>query len=527
MPTPPAWLIAGDRPVLMAIGDSFLNGMRSLTIDDSLARLSIPAEVGRALDAPDGFAPFVPAAYPRPVLIDAEATLRRHVSLGGLAGLVQLGLALDDIRDAGRDNARAWVFERAAAAQPAVPRRFDNLAIAGARLPDVFGCTYGQVAARWDAMRTEIIAEDDPFAWSGTLLAGDPYGDDRAYADQPVPTDPLEEIDTGWSVADCHIALNALHLMNPDAAPGLDDLRVIDIVHARRPLVLLVNLAANHGLPDICMAGEAPRGAARLRRFARLWPRCAVELAATPDLGLAVILLPPLPSQVPALMYARRDDGADPPRPPEGPDGRRYHDAYVSAMSFVPPARFYTADEVRGFDAAAEQARQALRRSTEAAFRAAGKAVAFVDLAALVGQFDVKNGMGPPFVPDPATGIGYDNRSLADRGVLAGRHRLRGGICSLDNFHPSTLGYRYVARAVVEAIAAVEPELVRALPTVSIAGDSLLSDIPWPAVNMLQVFWPFAQALPGGAALAADLAAAPNARGARAMNAILRFGGLR
>ena len=49
VPPPPAWLTDGERPVLMAIGDSLLNGMRSLSIDDSLARLSIPAEVGRSL----------------------------------------------------------------------------------------------------------------------------------------------------------------------------------------------------------------------------------------------------------------------------------------------------------------------------------------------------------------------------------------------------------------------------------------------------------------------------------------------
>ena len=531
-PVPPAWLVAGDRPVLMAIGDSFLNGMRSLTIDDALARLSIPALVGAALRPPAGFAPFAPAAYPRPVLIDGEALLRRHVrSIAGLVGLVQLGAALGEIKGAVRANALAWIHGRASAPMPARPQRFDNLAIAGARLPDVFGADYRTIADRWAVMAGAITAEADPFDWEGLLAADDPYADDRAYADQPgpFPADPLLATGRGWGVADCHITLNALHLMNPDGAPGLEEFRVVDIVHARRPHVLLVNLGPNHGLADICSGGQGARGAARLRRFARLWPRCAEELAATPDLGLCVVLLPPLPSQVPALMPSRLTGDVDPPVPPAGPDGRRYHAEYVSAMSLTPGgAAFYTRDEVRGFDAAAEEARAALRQATQAAFDAAGRRVAFVDCAALIGAHDVKNSMGDPFVPDPAAGVGYDNRCLGDRGALTGRRRLRGGICSLDNFHPTTLGYRYVARAVAEAIADAEPGLVAALPEVSIRGDTLLGDMPWPAVNLLQTFWPFAQDLPGGGGFGGAVAAvAGEAAGRRAFRAMQRFGGMR
>ncbi|WP_149537398.1 hypothetical protein [Siccirubricoccus phaeus] len=527
-PSPPPWLVRGQRPVLMAIGDSFLNGMRSLTIDGTLAGLSIPAEVGRCLVPPPGFAPFVPAAYPRALLIDAEAVLRTHVhSAVSSLGLIELGAALPTIRAEVVANARAWLADRQARAGPAEPRCFDNLAIAGARLPDVFGTTYGQLGARWDGVRAQIAAGDDPFAWGGTLADDDPYGDDRAYADQPGPSPAEALTDRSWGVADCHITLNALHLLNPDSAPGLDGFRVIDIVHARRPHVLLVDVGPNHGLPDICMGGAGPRGAARLRRFARLWPRCAEELAATPELGLAVVLLPPLPSQVPALMPLRREDGSDPPVPPPGPDGRRYHPHYVSALSLgLGDPAIYTATEVQEFDAAAMAAREALRGETQRAFDAAGKRVVFIDLAALIGAHDVKNGMGEAFVPDQVTGIAYDNRSIADLGLPHIFHKLRGGICSLDNFHPTTLGYRYVARAVVEAIRQVEPALVGRSPRVSIAGDALLTDPPWPALSMLQSFWPLPPELPGG--LVAAAAGLPAEReGRRAFGGLLRLGGMR
>lgn len=522
VPPPPAWLTDGERPVLMAIGDSLLNGMRSLSIDDSLARLSIPAEVGRSLRPPPGFAPFVPARYPRTILLQIEDMLRERVTaLLPPAGLLQLIAAVDGpggIRSMVRDNARAWI-DRFAAAPPPRPARFDNLAMNGARLPDVFGCSFAQVEARWAAMRRVIGTVDDPFAWRGALPPGDPYGDDRAHPDQPAAAgDPLLAQPGQWGLADVHITLNMRHLFNPDSGPGLEAYRVIDLVQARRPHVVLLDIGPNHGLADICLTGAAERGVARLRRFGRLWPACAAELAATPDLALAVILLPPLPSQVPALMPPQTDD----PRAPEPPFGATYHPAYVSALSFQPPGREYTRAEVEGFDRAIEEVRAGMRAAAKAAFAAAGKAVAFVDLAALLDRHDAKNGRGQPFVPDPASGIAYDNRCIGQR-VPFGANRLRGGIGSLDNFHPSTLGYRYVARAVVEAIDARLPGLVAGLPAVTSAGDTLLTDPPWGAINTLGAFWPFAQGLvaEGLAGPAVDPAAA------RAAEQLLRLGGLR
>lgn len=509
MLTPPDWIVAGNRPVMMAIGDSFLNGMRSLTIHAELARLSIPAEVGRCLAPPPGFAEFVPADYPpqRPVLLDAEALLRRHVrTLLPLTGLAELGLALPAIAAEVRNNARDWIAAQDSTPVPAAPRRFDNLAVAGARLPDLFSVTYGHLSDRWAAMRTKIVGFDDPLDWNGALPLGDPYADDRAFASQPSPTAAERITDNGgapgWNVGDVHITLNHRHLMNPDGAPGLEGFTALDVVRARRPLVLLVHIGANHGLPDICIGqgDKGARGAARLRRFARLWPACAEALASVDGLGMVLVVVPPLPSQVPALMPPQDVDGHPSVASVPGPGGRLYHSSYVSALTLVPPPVFYDAAQVMDFDAAAQEARDALFHATLQAFTGKPTHVAFVDSAAIIGAHDTKNGMGVPF-REPTTGISYDNRCIGDVGVLG--HKLRGGICSLDNFHPTTLGYRVVARAVVDAIAAKMPSLVKAQPAIVQAGDELLEDPPWPVLRALSTFWPVEGGTPETAAVEA------------------------
>lgn len=75
-------------------------------------------------------------------------------------------------------------------------------------------------------------------------------------------------------MGDVHIALNARHLMNPANRADLGGMRVIDVVRARRPRILLVNIGPNHGLLDITLRGDAAAGLDGLRRFVRLWPPC-------------------------------------------------------------------------------------------------------------------------------------------------------------------------------------------------------------------------------------------------------------
>lgn len=511
----PDWLTEGDRPLLMAIGDSFLNGMRSMSMTNELAALSIPAAVGRALADQPGFAPFVPAQYPRPMLIDVEAELRTHIHsrIPLQAGVELLG-SVGRITEGVRRNAFDWAHDFAIGEQN-TPDRFDNIAVAGARLPDLFGTTFAQVRDRWSLMQAAMTAKTSPLAWGGTLPESDPYTDDRAYDDQPRPQKgDITALDHGWSVADMHVTANMRHLMNPGERPGLEDFRIVDIVKARKPRILLLDIGPNHGMSDICMGGKGERGAARFRRFATLWPRCAEELAEVEDLGILVVLLPPMPSQVPALMPPQGDDPQAQPAPM---DPGTYFGEYVSAMSFGAPI-FYTGAMVKDFDAAAQEARTALRVATVKAFADSPTRVVFIDLAELIGRHDLKHGRGTPFRPIDSP-FGFDNRCIGDlSSLLASQWKPRGGIGSLDNFHPTTLGYRYVAAEVIRRIRDVEPLWVKRDVDVVVAGDRLLGDPPRPALALLSLLWPHADGLPAGAAIGG---AGP------ALRDIFAFGGLR
>lgn len=254
-------------------------------------------------------------------------------------------------------------------------------------------------------------------------------------------------------MGDVHIALNARHLMNPANRADLGGMRVIDVVRARRPRILLVNIGPNHGLLDITLRGDAAAGLDGLRRFVRLWPPLAAELAALPDVEAVVVVLMPLPSQVPNMMPPNRShEGIFEEAPPAG---ERYFPFYVPAIDRPLSAAGYTAAEMERIDGAVErEVRVPMRAATEEAFAGSGKALRLVDLAAVIGAHDVKHRRGPPLQVADAEGVRrYSNYAIGDMGPF-GPMRLRGGVCSLDNHHPSGLGYAVVAEAVRRALPA-------------------------------------------------------------------------
>lgn len=455
----PAWLSSMPRPALMAIGDSFLNGMRSYTIQTALAAASIPARVGDALDDMPGFARFAPSTYPRPVLIDVEATLRASthsifppIALGELYG------HLDEIKAAVAVNARDWFhdFEKPqdSSARPA----FDNLAIAGARIEDVFNITHRQLDARITAMSAVARQSADPLAWSGPWPSGDPYAG-------------------AWGMGDLHIAINSRHLRNPANRSGLDDLTVVDMVAARRPRALIVNLGPNHGIVDVVMRYAGNAGMTGLEAFADSWPACARELANLPGVDITVVLLMPLPSQVPCMAPPRGDIHDPAPGP-----GNKFP-FYVSAMSPIYVNQGYSSAEMAQLDARMQEVNRRVREATQRAFDARGRAVAFVNLAEILGQYDYKHRKGPK-LQVPGTQRSYDNYPL---GPFA-TDRLAGGFCGLDHIHPSALGYRYVA----EAVRLELPMTMASRPIPLLDNDDdFLTDPHRPTLAVLSALHPF------------------------------------
>ncbi|MCS6922065.1 MAG: hypothetical protein NZM07_09155 [Elioraea sp.] len=473
-----------------------MNGVVSATMNDHYADLSVPAEVGRCLAPPPAFRPFERARYPRPVLVDVEALARHYLSAGdSLSALAQLVTALPAIKRSVADNARSWLNDLDHQ-QEAI---WDNLAIAGARLPDVFSVNLGHVRDRLAAMKEQIESNNDPLAWGGPLPANDPSRDDHAFDSQPPPPQnkPLLAMSDLWSVMDVHLTLNAAHLMG--ACPELRQNpggSVLDVVRARKPPILLMSMGPNHGLPDISMRTDLARRLARLERFAELWPKCAEKIAELPGLRLFVMMLLPDPSLVPALMPPF--DGNTNPSPPAS--GQRYHSQYVSALT-LSQLTVLPGSAVQDADRRVAAVRKSVREATVAAFAQARKRrpklrpPRFVDMSDILARYDTKHGRGRVFVPDPTSQHAPDRYGYGNWAIGQKAGGVRGGICSLDHFHPTTLGYRYLAREIVNIIIEEQeaigmPNLVRSLPLVTTLGDSLLSNPSYPAFHVLTNFWP-------------------------------------
>jgi hypothetical protein len=474
----PSWLVKLPQPGLMAIGDSLVNGMRSYSINDAMAASSIPALLGAAMHTTPGFASFQSARYPEPILIDVEAQLARHATSESAFALVQVLNALPAIKADVTQNGRDWLdrFEKEPTEGPVA---FDNLAIAGARIEDAFELTYDQLEARIEAIAPVLRREDDPLKWSGNWPASDPTAAGA------------------WGVGDVHISLNARHLRNPDNRDGLGKMTVLDMVEARQPRVLLVNMGPNHGLVDVVMRGKGEKGMNGLRAFAAAWPPCARALARLRSVEVVVMLLMPRPSQTPCLAPPNPSPQPELEPAPTRPD--RYFSRYMSALS--PVARF---------DEEMDEINATVQASMVAAFQGSGKHLVFVSLADVLGAHDYKHRRGPK-LPGGASGREYSNYPLGRLTSLFHGSRLRGGFCGLDQIHPTTIGYRSVASAVQEALAAVPGAPGFDPITVTDAGDPFLLNPHWATIAALDGLYP--RAVAGGPE--ATVLAHPNAEGTR------------
>ena len=470
----PAWLADLPHSSFMALGDSLLNGMRSYSIDDTKAAASIPALVGAALQPRAGVLPFQPARYPAPILIDVEDQLRHYArSVSSTAALIDVLNALPAIKADVTQNARDWIarFDRDPGG-PADTAAFDNLAIAGARIEDAFEITGGQLDARIDAMAEQVSSQSDPLTWGGNWPANDP------------------QAGSSWGVGDVHINFNARHLRNPANRDGLDDMTVLDLVGARQPRTLLVDMGANHGLVDVVMRDRGDAGMDGLRAFAAAWPACARAIARLPGVERVIMLLLPRPSQTPCLAPPNPSPAPELEPGPTRPD--HYFSRYVSALAPISAGFGYDGDTVQRFDREMDDVNATVRAGMEAAFAGSGKHLAFVSLAELLAMHDYKHRRGPML---PGTGgRGYSNYPLGEIGSLFHGSRLRGGICGLDQIHPSTIGYRFVAEAVRQALSAMDGAPGTTPIEITDAGDPFLLTPHWPTIAALDGLYPRAAA---------------------------------
>jgi hypothetical protein len=438
------------QPPVMAIGDSLFNGMRSATINAELARLSAPALVARALSEEDDF---VAPKYPDHVLLDLEAEMRKlDFPFGVLPWL-------DGLKKRVRLNARAWLDGEHTLARPV---QFDNLAIAGAETEHLFARKLKDVKADLAKWKTVIDKVDDPLDWPGR----------------------------GVDLMGLHMAINTRFLLDPAETDFFDEMTPIDFVEWRQPYRLLVNIGPNHGLIDLTEGGAwDPRDDGGHNRLAEL-PRKIEEFA--PYLknlsrGVRHIYFSnlPKPSAVPNLMPV--DHGT------HSADVRHgvLFDKYENRLGGLHDYRVYSKSEMRDINKFVASINDKVVDVLERIFGADGRLHIF-DFHAAFSQYDYKHfprkalRLQPPDTRHPNRTYGNNAFHV---GAFLGRSfwpgGQAGGLGSLDNHHPSTLGYTVMARHLLDTILDAEAgdppgegAIERRPLVIGDREDSLLNDLP-------------------------------------------------
>jgi hypothetical protein len=231
-------------PELMSIGDSGYNGVRSLTIDQTLAGLAAPAQVAAAF----GWDFSVPT-YPDFMLADLEATL----------------LALRDGEDplealpgAALTNANGWLSKPTWSAEPV----FHNLAIAQLMTADLLQVNYAAAIA------------------NATALARPGLG----LADLP----------------GLYEAINTAFILNPTQDKTRGALTPIDILAEQKPKRLLVHTGPNDGLWTLLLMADPTNFQALYAKTA--WENLSAALAKCPEIEHIYVNLLPRPRTIANLI---------------------------------------------------------------------------------------------------------------------------------------------------------------------------------------------------------------------------------
>jgi hypothetical protein len=416
------------RPKLMVVGDSLAQGCRSLTVSRAFCSQSWPARLAAA----QGWE-FVSPDHPRPVLFDLEDEMRRLSTLG----FALAGPRFEGIEPRFRRNLAEWLAGTAESSFPC----FDNLAVAGALVGDVYARTADTSAADI----AKLTGGGNPNAALSVKAVGD-----------------------------LHVAVNARFTLNPTGAPAFAGFTMLDWVRARQPETLVVQIGHNHGLYEVGSkaAAQPIDGPDKVYgAFWDQWARLAGELAALPpEVGTVVVVLLPKVSAVANLR----------PRGPNRTNG--YADAYDPV--FAPAARNLIGAELAGIDAQVVTANDRVRALVLEAATAAGTAgrVKFVDAYALFEAFDYKNRLDAARRIDLGDGIVVDNRYLeavTERQNWFARPTRRwvaGGLQSVDGMHPTGCGYALFACEVMAALGL--PHDRTAVLRRGFTEDRLLSDVP-------------------------------------------------
>lgn len=427
-PLPPSLM----HPPLMAIGDSLYNGMRSGTIDATKTRMSPPALIARGL----GIASFRVPDLPEPVIINLEKWLE------SCASILQVPLAVPQIRQKIRDSIRFWATGPANVASPSGARVFDNIAFAGSTIQDMYELTAEKADARARTLAESALGAD---GIKGLLE----------------------------NIGDLVVLANARFTLAPD--PETSDANPfrrktsLEIVEMRQPERLIVCIGHNNGLIDIVLRA-APSGAANLAaQYAEHYPELIRQLCALPASVKAIYVnLLPAPSAVSSLMPTSTEQIPT--------DLGKYYATYETRVNYHYGT--YTGQRLYEIDKEVQQINDWLKDQFKAADT--HDRIHFIDVFSRMKAIDSKNNgrtAANTFIVGSKT---CTNECFEAHPLFPGGAGFKGGgLQGLDGVHLTTLGNAMVANWVLEEIARREGVATTPLDALAIGReDSLIADPP-------------------------------------------------
>lgn len=407
------------HPPLMAIGDSMYQGVRSLTMSAPLFRHAPPAQVARALGL-DAKA----FSYPdpkRPIIVDLEAFIRLLPDLEAINQLLAL-------------NARYWTRKPKS---PSGRLSFENVAVASMDITDLYAFDWERRTRQADALK-----QKDASSIKGLINATIPDG----------------------TIADAILGLNTRFTLNPQGRSDLEGVQPVDLVKAREPEILLINIGSNEGLFNAGFEGEPTLNDQRVKEITEKYGILAEHLREVgPGTKKIIINGLFLPSQVPNLMPVPESISYEGNLP--GSDG--YFDNYENRMGFG--YGIMTGAQLKQQDACVA----AINANMTAVMKQAlGDRVVVIDFADQMSRLNRKHERLSADNSIKAEGKWISNMKIES--YLGGAFRW-GGFCGLDGMHPSVVGYGRIAKEVLRVIGRGGEKIDY---NACFRSDTLLTDLP-------------------------------------------------
>jgi len=289
---------------------------------------------------------------------------------------------------------------------------FDNLAVAGAQVHDLYSRTSATCAARIE----EIAAGG----------ADDVLG----------------------RIGDLHLPVNARFVLNPRQKAEFNDFSALDWIEQRQPETLVLHCGHNHGLFEFGFAAKDQPNVTQgdhdgLDYFGQ-WQKVAVRIAALPaSVQRIVVVLLPKVGAVSAL------------HPVSNQRSNGYALAYEPRI--LPVARKLKGTRVAEIDAIIRETNHRIEKVMRAAAKASGidERFTFINVYDELDALDFKNSLESKRRLRVSKNLLIDNRYLDGKpnfpAVFAGT-LVAGGFQSIDGMHASGVGYADLASKVMTAL---------------------------------------------------------------------------